>query len=82
VNEKNSKNYKWFGILCDDCCSVISYVFTILGFRKINRNMKVISIVRKPINQHNPKAQSVCIPEKQVEFNKWQEHIRKELAKK
>ena len=44
--------------------------------------MKVISIVLKPINQHNPKAQSVCIPEKRVEFNKWQEHIRKELAKK
>lgn len=44
--------------------------------------MKVITRVMKPINKHNPKAQSVYVPKEKVTYNQFQEHIRKELCRK
>lgn len=43
--------------------------------------MYEIKEIKIKICEHNPKAQSVCHPEKPMTFNEFHEHIRTQLKK-
>jgi hypothetical protein len=44
-----------------------------------NRQMREIRIIPVKINEHNPKAQSVCYPEESVDYNEFYTNLYKQL---
>jgi hypothetical protein len=41
--------------------------------------MRVITIIPVKINEHNPKAQSVCYPDESVDYNEFYKNLYKQL---
>ena len=48
-------------------------------FKNKYKPMRVITIIPVKINEHNPKAQSVCYPDEPVDYNEFYKNLYKQL---